>query len=207
MLDARLRRRIDQPLRIVARGLVRCGLTATSVTIIGFAFAIIAWISLAWTEYEIALAAIVLNRVCDGLDGAIARQTAITDVGGFLDIVLDFLFYSGVPFFFAVGQPSVALASSFLIFSFIGTSSSFLTFAIFAEKRNIQTEARGKKSLYYLGGLTEGFETIFVFVVICVWPEWFVIVAWSFGSLCWLTTIVRIIWAVQVFGHHTESTE
>ena len=55
----------------------------------------------------------------------------------------------------------------------MGTASSFLTFAVFAAKRGLATSVRGRKSLYYLGGLTEGTETIALFVLICLAPSWF----------------------------------
>jgi hypothetical protein len=90
-----------------------------------------------------------------------------------------------------------ALAAAFLVFSFIGTATSFLAFAIMAAKRGITTELRGKKSLYYLGGLTEGTETIFAFVLACLWPAAFPLIAWLFGGLCWLTTATRVAVAWQ----------
>ena len=140
----------------------------------------------------------MLNRLCDGLDGAVARRRGLTDLGGFLDIVLDFLIYAVVPFAFALADPAAnALAAAFLIFSFIGTGSSFLAYAIMAAKRGISTELRGRKSLYYLGGLTEGTETIAAFVLACLWPAWFPWIAVVFGLLCWLTTATRIAVAWQ----------
>jgi phosphatidylglycerophosphate synthase len=48
------------------------------------------FLALRW--YGAALAAILLNRLLDGLDGALARRRGLTDAGGFLDISLDFLF-------------------------------------------------------------------------------------------------------------------
>ena len=82
----------------------------------------------------------------------------------------------------------------------MGTGASFLTFAIMAEKRGITTDIRGSKSLYYLGGLTEGTETIALFVAICLWPEYFPVLAWAFGALCWITTLSRVIAAWRTFG-------
>jgi phosphatidylglycerophosphate synthase len=143
---------------------------------------------------------IIANRLCDGLDGAVARRGGPTDRGGYLDIVLDFIFYAGVPFFFALGRPEAALPAAFLAFSFMGTAASFLAFAVFAEKRGLSTAARGRKSLYYLGGLTEGAETIALFVLICLAPSWFEPAAWAFGGLCWITTAGRIASAVQAFS-------
>ena len=42
--------------------------------------------------YFAALLLILVSRLCDGLDGAVARHTMRTDSGGYLDIVLDFGF-------------------------------------------------------------------------------------------------------------------
>src|SRR3546814_2984813 len=129
------------------------------------------------------------SDVCSSdLDGAVARHAGPSDLGGYLDIVLDFLFYSGVVFFFAVGRPDDALPAAFLIFSFVGTGASFLAFAALTAKRGITTAARGTKSIYYLGGLTEGTETIMLFGAICLFPDSFAWLAWIFGALCWLPT-------------------
>ena len=97
-----------------------------------------------------------------------ARRTGPSDLGGFLDIVLDFLVYAGMVFAFAFADPAAnALAAAFLLFAFMGTGSSFLAFAVMAAKRGFATERRGRKSLYYLGGLTEGVETI---LFVSPWP-------------------------------------
>lgn len=199
MLDARLRKLIDPPLDTLGRRLARFGVSANSVTWTGFLVGCGAWAMLALGSYGWALALILLNRLADGLDGAVARHARPTDLGGYLDIVLDFFFYSGVVFFFAVGRPAEALPAAFLIFSFVGTGASFLAFAALAAKRGITSAARGPKSIYYLGGLTEGTETIALFVAICLLPDLFGWFAWSFGALCWLTTAVRVWQAMETF--------
>ena len=199
MLDARFRRWLDPPLDRIGGALARCGLGANAVTAAGFLVGVAAWIALAAAAYPLALALILANRVADGLDGAVARRAGATDLGGYLDIVLDFFFYAGVPFFFAVGRPDAALPACVLVFSFVGTGSSFLAFAAVAAKRGLTTEARGRKSIYYLGGLTEGAETIALFVLVCLLPGYFGVLAWVFGSLCWVTTAARVAAAVRAF--------
>jgi len=199
LLDAPLRRWLDPLTDRLATGLVACGLRADAITWAGFVVGVAAWVALAWTVYPLALVLIALNRVMDGLDGAVARQLGPTDVGGYLDIVLDFFFYAGVPFFFAVGRPEVALPAAFLIFSFVGTGSSFLAYAIFAAKRGLTTQRQGTKSFYYLGGLIEGTETIVFFLAICLFPQRFAVLAWVFGGLCWLTALGRVGAAVVAF--------
>lgn len=156
--------------------------------------------ALAFHLYVLAIVIIAINRVADGLDGAIARDRGITDVGGYLDIVLDFIFYSAVIFGFCLALPDQAIYGAFLIFSFIGTGTSFLTFSIFAAKRSLSTDIRGIKSIYYLGGLTEGFETNFTFLLMCLFPAWFWLIASIFGTLCWITTLTRIVTSYRLLN-------
>lgn len=193
MLDARLRPLIDPPLNRLAAAARQAGWTADCVTITGFVIGLMAIPAIAFEAYGLGLVLIIINRMADGLDGALARITEKTDRGGFLDITLDFIFYSGIPFAFALADPfENALASAFLIFSFIGTGCSFLAYAIMAERHGLSTDILGQKSLYYLGGLTEGTETIALFVLACLLPAWFPVLAWIFGTLCWVTTATRI---------------
>ena len=192
MLDSTFRKLVDPALNPIATILVKVGFSANTITIIGFLIGIVGWIALAMNQYYLALGMIAINRIFDGLDGLMAQKTTKTEIGGFLDIVLDFLFYSGVPFFFAVGKPEIGLPASFLIFSFIGTGSSFLAYSAIAAKHNSINEKYKNKAIYYLGGLTEGTETITFFVFICLKPDKFTEAAWIFGGLCWITTFTRI---------------
>ncbi len=201
MLDAVARRLIDPPLTRAARLLVRARISPDSITLSGFAIGLAALPLLATEHYLAALLALALNRLADGLDGAVARLARqASDRGGFLDIVCDFLVYSAVPFGFALGRPEEALAAAFLIFSFVGTGSSFLAYAIVAAKRGMTTSLRGEKSLYYLGGLTEGTETVALLISVCLFPDWFSWLAVGFGIACWITTASRIVAGWRAFG-------
>lgn len=84
------------------------------------------------------------------------------------------------------------LAGGWLLFAFIGTGSSFLAFAALAAKHQIDNHGYAHKSFYYLGGLTEGSETILLFVLSCLFPACFPWFAWVFGALCWMTTFTRV---------------
>ena len=193
MFDARLRPLVDRILDPVGAFIARRGVTANQVSFAGFGLGISAAIAVALGFEIAAVVLIIANRACDGLDGAVARSTGGTDLGAYLDITLDFLFYSAVPFAFAVADPANAMVAAFLIFSFVGTGSSFLAFAIIAQKRGISTEIRGKKGFFYLGGLTEGGETIIFLLAATVTPQWFVYYAYVFGALCWVTAASRIL--------------
>lgn len=193
MLDRYLHPRLKPALNATAALLDRPAVSPDGLTLLGFAIGVLALPFLALGWYQAALAAIVLNRLLDGLDGALARRRGLTDAGGFLDISLDFLFYALVPFGFIIADPAQnAVAGGWLLFSFIGTGSSFLAFAALAAKHQIANPGYAHKSFYYLGGLTEGSETILLFVLCCLFPAHFAWLAWLFGALCWLTTATRI---------------
>jgi len=193
VLDRHLHPRIKPLLNQTAAWLDRPGVSPDGITLIGFAIGVLALPLLALGNYKLALVAILVNRLLDGLDGALARRRGLTDAGGFLDISLDFLFYALVPFGFVLANPSAnALAGSWLLFAFIGTGSSFLAFAALAAKHQIANPGYAHKSFYYLGGLTEGSETLLLFVLCCLFPAQFAGFAWFFGGLCWLTTFTRV---------------
>ena len=178
MLDAPVRRQIDPPLNWAAAKLVRLGVGADAVTVGGFAAGAGGCVAIGLKWYTAALVLILLNRLADGLDGAIARspgarRTGATDVGGFLDVVLDTVFYSGVPFAFALSDGALTLPAAFLIYSFVGTGGSFLAFAVIAAKRGMTTAIHGRKSFFYSVGLMEGTETVVFFVLFCLLPQHF----------------------------------
>ncbi|QUX95254.1 hypothetical protein C0J08_07385 [Marinomonas sp. CT5] len=193
MLDTFFIKSLKHPLRVTALVIDKLGVKANWITLLGFFVGMLVLPALYFGNTTLALTCIVINRVMDGLDGAVARVQGPTDLGGYLDITLDFIFYSAVIFGFALmDSQENALAASFLIFSFMGTGSSFLAFAIMAEKRKIERLEYGRKSLYFLGGLAEGAETILFLVLICLFPSYFVVMAYVFGVICWITTATRI---------------
>ena len=184
-----------------ARALVARGVSADMLTVGGFGVGVGVVPALAMGWCGVALVLILLNRLADGLDGAVARIDGPTDRGAFLDVALDFKFYALVPLGFALMDPTRnALAAAVLIAAFIGTGSSFLAFASVAAKRGLTSEQYPRKGIYYLGGLTEGTETITVFVAMCLWPQAFWWMAWAYAAACLLTTVLRWRMGWQVFG-------
>ncbi len=175
------------------RALARRGVGADAVTWTGFALGLGAAAAIAAGHPLAGLGLIAASRLCDGLDGAVARCVGPTDRGAFLDIVLDFLFYASVPLAFAVADPAAnALAAAALLASFIGTGASFLAFAVMAERRGLSSAAYPSKGLYYLGGLTEAGETLACFALMCLLPRHFATLAAVFAALCALTTAARL---------------
>jgi phosphatidylglycerophosphate synthase len=184
-----------------ARMLVRAGIGADAVTLAGFALGIAGALAIGLGRPLAGLALLLASRLCDGLDGAVARLTTPTDRGAFLDIALDFLFYASVPLAFAFADPVAnALPAALLLAAFIGTGSSFLAFAVLAERRGLASHAYPDKGFFYLGGLTEASETLLCFVLMCLWPRHFALFAYGFGALCTLTTLTRIVGGARMLA-------
>lgn len=193
MLDRFANQLVRKPVTAMAKTLHHYRLTANQLTLFGFAMGCLSLPALIDQQYGLALLFILFNRLCDGLDGALARIQGITDAGGFLDISLDFLFYALVPFGFVLANPEQnAIAGAFLLFAFVGSGSSFLAFAVMASKRDLESPVYKNKSLYYMSGLTEGTETILCFIAFCLFPTHFAMLAYMFGAACWFTTFTRI---------------
>jgi len=191
MIDAALIPLQSRILAPSARYLARTGISADTVTMLGFVAGLAAVPATAAQLYWLTFIFLVLNRLADGLDGAIARLNGPTDRGAFLDIALDFVFYAVFPLGFALADPANALPAAVLVAAFVGTGSSFLAFGIIATKRGETAEAYPTKGIYYLGGLTEGFETIVVFALMCLWPAGFASLAYGFAVACAITTATR----------------
>ncbi|WP_181708376.1 CDP-alcohol phosphatidyltransferase family protein [Chthonobacter rhizosphaerae] len=194
MFDARLRPLIDPPLGRAGAWLAARGVTADGLTVAGFAAGVAAAAAIAAGAFLVGLALIGLNRLADGLDGAVARTTGKTDRGGYLDVTLDFAFYGLVPLAFAAADPERnALAAAALLTAFYVNGAAFLAFAVMAEKRGLKTSAQGDKSLFYLAGLAEGAETIAVFAAMCVFPAAFPALAGAFAALTGVSAVARVV--------------
>lgn len=200
MFDARLRPLIDPPLNAMGRTLAGLGIGANTVTLAALAPGLAAAFAIAHHHYLAGLALILLNRLLDGLDGAVARATRPTDFGGFLDIVADFVFYIAVPIGFGLALPANQLPALWLVGSFALTGTSFLAFATLAAKRGLETAAHGRKSFFYDTGLAEGSETIVAFILMCLFPAWFAAIAYGFAAMCGLTVLQRSLGAWRSFG-------
>lgn len=201
MLDGAMRRVIDPVMNRWGQRLAVRGWTANTVTGLGLALGLVAaGVLAAGLPGWLALVVLLASRLADGLDGAVARATRKTDLGGYLDIVCDFIFYGAVPLAFAIRDPNEnALAAAFLLMAFYANGSSFLAYAVLAAKKQMETVDRGEKSLYFSPGLLEGTETIGFFVLLCLWPAGFAPMAWGFGVLCLYTCASRVWLAWRVF--------
>ncbi len=201
MLDRHATTLLRPALSATAKVLVRAGVGANTITLLGFCIGLFAAFLIACGAYIAGATAIFASRMLDGLDGAVARQTTPTDAGGFLDITLDFVFYASIPLAFAVSNPADnALPAAVLLAAFVGTGTSLLAFATLAAKRGLSNLEYPDKSFYFLGGLTEATETLACFAAMCFWPHHFATLAYAFAALCGVTMLTRIFWGWKTFS-------
>ncbi len=195
-----MRKLVAPPLDHVGKIMARAGFSANAVTLAGLVAGLIGATLIALQYYWIALVLVLVSRIADGLDGAVARATKPTDFGGYLDIVADFLFYGAIPLGFAfANQQENALVATVLLLSFYVNGASFLGYAILAERLKLQPGTNGGKTIYFSPGLLEGTETIGFIVIICIWPQLFVPLGAIFAALTFLTAFCRILAAYKLY--------
>lgn len=200
MLDGSARKLLGPALARMGFRLAAMGISANALSWAGFVLSFGAAAAIAANYFVAGLALLLAGRLCDGLDGAVARASSKTDFGGYLDIVLDFGAYAIIPLGFAFADPaSNAIPAAVLLASFYFNGASFLAFAIMAEKRNMASTVRGEKSLFFTTGLAEATETIAVFCAMCLFPGWFGVLAWMFAAVVLYTTASRIVLAARTF--------
>jgi phosphatidylglycerophosphate synthase len=201
MIDAALlpaQRRLLAPL---AEQLVARGYRADQITVAGCLVGLAAAGAAALGLYWLALLGLGLNRLADGLDGAVARLTQPTDRGAFLDIALDFVFYTAFPLGFVLADPAAnAVPGAVLIASFVLSGTSFLSFALIADRRGLTAADYPTKGIYYLGGLTEGAETIAIFIAFCLFPVAFPTLALIFAAAAAITGVTRYVAGWKAFA-------
>ena len=193
MFDRQIQKYTQKPLQYIAKLFLKF-ISPNHMTLIGFSFGVLMCLSIIIDQYLIAIIFLFLNRLADGLDGTMARLQTPTPLGGYLDIVLDFLIYSGFVLSFGVTEQNNTLTSMILLFCYIGTGSTFLAkAAILPSLTNQNLNEEIPKSFHYAVGLVEGTETIAFMVLCLLFPNLFIYFSFIFIILCLITIVFRII--------------
>tara|TARA_B100000963_G_scaffold68238_1_gene56476 strand:- start:783 stop:1397 length:615 start_codon:yes stop_codon:yes gene_type:complete len=197
MFDRQIQNFTQKPLKIMAKLFLKF-LKPNQMTILGFILGFFMCILIFFQFYYAALILLILNRFCDGLDGTMARLTAPTPLGGYLDIVSDFTIYSGFVLAFGLSNSDYTNLSMILLFLYIGTATTFLAKAAIQNQLEKISETNNAleelpKSFHYTSGLVEGTETIIFMVMCLLLPNFFILISIVFGILCLLTFMSRVI--------------
>jgi phosphatidylglycerophosphate synthase len=203
MFDRRIQKFTQKPLVLIAKIIIKL-IKPNHMTILGFILGLLMCVLVFFQFYLTALILLVLNRLCDGLDGTMARLTIPSPLGGYLDIVFDFTIYSGFVLAFGLSNSNYTIISMVLLFLYIGTGTTFLArAAIQTQLDKIPESSDSKKELpksfYYSSGLIEGTETT-IFMILCLLlPNFYIFISIIFGVLCLITFVSRIVVCYKEF--------
>lgn len=201
MLDAPVRRVLAGPLDRVGAWLARAGVAPIVLTLAGWLVGVGACVLAGTGHWTGALVAWLLNRVLDGLDGAVARQRGATDLGGFLDIVADFSVYAGFVVGVAVAVPEARIACVALLCAYYVSGTAFLALSGLLQRRG-DTRLDDGRSLLFVGGVAEGTETALAYVAFCLLPGHAEQIAWVFTVAVGLTALQRVAAGVGALRGH-----
>lgn len=191
MLDARARALTGPALDRAAVWLAAAGVRPLTLTALGWLAGLGACFAIVTGAWTTALVLWLVNRIFDGLDGAVARRVGPTDLGGFLDIVADFSIYAGFVLAVAIEVPDARLACIVLMVAYYVSGTAFLALSSLLERRRVASHTDGR-SLRFVGGLAEGTETVIVYVLFTVFPEHAALIAWIFAAAVMVTALQRI---------------
>lgn len=174
------------------------------VTLAAFVFGLGAAAAAACGVIGTGLALWLANRVLDGFDGTLARaQGAQSDLGGYVDIVLDFVVYAAVPFGLALGaappeRPALALVALGMVASFYVNAASWMYLAAILERRGVGAAAHGELTTITMPrGLVGGTETIIFYVLFFALPRLLLPLFALLTTLVVITVTQRLVWAVR----------
>jgi len=146
-----------------------------------------------------------LNRALDCLDGALARHRNIaSDLGGFLDLLGDFVVYSLLPL--AIVHGSDDTNSSWRAVAFLEATFHVNNFILFyiaavAEKRQAKGGIASElTSVIMRPALIEGMESALLFTTMLALPSEVRILSWTMAGLVCAGIVQRTIWVVGALG-------
>ena len=183
-------------LSTVAKKFARLNVTPMTLTVTGWLFGVTSCILLGYRLWLAALGFWLMNRLLDGLDGALARCLVVSDLGGFVDIVADFSIYGGFLVALAFAVPGARVALVVLFFAYYVSGTALLALSSIEERRR---HARlDNRTIRFRGGLAEGTETVLVYCAICLFPSFSVSIVWVFAVAVFITAAQRIVMGVQL---------
>jgi len=199
MLDGYFRTVKDALLLPLARRLT--AIPPVVISLVGLICGLAAAVLLTQQQYGWGLAGWLLNRLFDGLDGAVARtHRRQSNLGGYLDILFDFVAYAAIPLALAVGLPSQMnfLAAAFLLATFYLNAASWMYLAAVLEKQRRGARDTGELTTITMpDGLVGGAETIFFYCMFIIWPAQMALLFALMGILVIITVVQRVIWALR----------
>ena len=170
----------------------------TTITLLGLLCGLVSGLFLVQPFYGWGLLFWGLNRFLDGFDGTVARvHGKQSDLGGYLDILADFVVYAWLPIALVLGVPSMTayLALAFMLATFYVNAASWMFLSSILERRGVENE--GYTTITMPAGLIAGTETILFYCLFILLPHYLSLLYTIMGILVLLTVGQRLLWAVK----------
>ncbi len=170
-----------------------------ALTLLALLVGIAAAVAASQSAWRLAFALWITNRLLDGIDGTVARlHNRQTDMGGYLDILLDFIVYALMPIGIALAFDvrTSWLASSVLLASWFVNAASWMYLSAVLERRGAGASSRGELTTVTMPrGLVAGTETVIFFSLFLLLPEYYVTLAWIMTVGVMIGVLQRLVWA------------
>jgi phosphatidylglycerophosphate synthase len=200
MMDDALRRAKDALLTPLAK-IIGDSVSPTRITLAAGGVALLSAIAAQQGQYGLGLALWYSNRFLDGLDGVVARVSGQqSDLGGYVDTLVDFATYTIIPFGLALREPRLELLMvlAFLFGAFYINAAAFLYLSAILERRQQGAKQRGELTTITMPrGIIEGTEAIVFFTLFFLLPDHLQLLFLLLGSLVLATTLQHLIWAMR----------
>jgi phosphatidylglycerophosphate synthase len=192
MFDHSLRPHRDRLLRPAARALGR-GVAPNLVSAAAFGAGMGCAAFALHQHYVAALVMWGVNRLLDGLDGALAREhDRASDFGAYLDLLLDFVVYAAIPIALVMGRPDTPglwAALAVMLAAFYVNSCSWMYPSVIAAARTAESETPRLPP-----GLVEGAETAVIFTLFFIFPAHLNVMFLAMAILLGVAVMQRVMW-------------
>ncbi|KAA6412674.1 MAG: CDP-alcohol phosphatidyltransferase [Lasallia pustulata] len=205
MYDITLRQLKDRHAKSICL-LLPYWITPNIITFIAFIFGLLSCLTAALTapmSKSWPLIFWLSNRALDGLDGSLARERRLaSELGGFLDLLGDFVIYSLLPIAVAHGVDTDVYGLSAVDWravAMVEASFHINNFVLFyiaavAAKR----DRKELTSVTMRPALIEGFESGMIFTAMLVWPGYITLLCWGMSAAVAVGVVQRVSYLVPV---------
>lgn len=174
-----------------ARFLNKKRMSANMLTLAGLGFAVLGLNFLALENYFLAFLCLVLNRLCDVLDGAVARFSHISTFGIFFDIFADYAAAALLIWGFILGNEAQnAAAGAFYLVGLNLSGVALLALSAISKQDYVALNKTPFKVC--LWGAIQNADIFTALTLMCLLPFWFMPIAIFFGLLLFGKTLLII---------------
>ena len=193
MFDERVRSVLPRAVTPIAGALARAGVSPNAVSAAAFIVSLAAAWLVAAGHPRAGIVVWLVSRLCDGLDGVVARMTKrSTPFGGYLDITLDMAAYSIMLMGFAAAHPEHRIVWLVILAGYVLAITTTLALSNAAAAMG-RTVGGTDRTFQFTPGIAEAGETTVMYVLWALLPGWLGWLTWIWAAMI-LATVAQRSW-------------